>query len=85
MLWGRCGRWGKSTLWGRKVHDLRAGLARRPITEQLVEQIVLDEIRTDGLPDLRFASRLTQAELEDKQQEIKIRLECRPCFVYRED
>lgn len=77
MLWGRCGTWGKPTLWSRQVRALRLGLPRRPITEELVEQIVLDELRPDGLADLRFASRLTQAELEVKQSEIKVRLECR--------
>ncbi len=62
----------------------------RPIREEHIEQILLDELtqffrrvepphgglRLD-LADLRFASRLTQAELEAKQEEIKIRLESR--------
>ncbi len=77
MLWGRCARWGKSTVWGREPYELQPGLARRPITEQLVEQIVLDELRFNGLSDLRSASRLTAVELVAKQFEIKVRLECR--------
>ncbi len=77
MLWGRCGRWGRSTVWGRQIRALRAVLPRRPITKELVEQIVLDELRSNGLADLRFASRLTQDELVVKQEDIKIRLECR--------
>lgn len=77
MFWGRCEFWGRSTQWGRKIRNIQPGLMRRPITEQLVEQICLDELRFNGLNDLRMASRLTQSELEAKQLEIKIRLECR--------
>lgn len=77
MRWGRGSKWGKRTLWGKQVRTLQGTLAPRPITEELVEQIVLDELRPDALADLRFASRLTQTELVVKQEEIKIRLECR--------
>jgi len=78
VLWGRGSTWGSGTLWGKPtaVSILLPGTARRPITEELVEQIVLDEVRPD-LPDLRFASSMTQAELEKKQGEIKIKLESR--------